>query len=144
MNSLKTPNPMKSYLYLILLGFGLACSTDNPDPADQLAGTWRLITYCKPATSSTCTTVTIPSGKGVFITFDRSGAFTEFYENTIPVEYGFLGCGPGRYAVEGNDVRIIAGCMSSSNGRLMPFTFLASNRIVIRPFSTGDYVFVRQ
>jgi len=109
-----------------------------------LVGVWQLTNYCKPTSDSTCTTVNVPSDKGVFVSFDDTGKFNEFYENTKPVDYSFLGCGGGNYKMEGNDVRIMALCMSSMNGRLMKLVSITDNRLVLNSFGTSEYVFVRR
>lgn len=134
---------MKHTLLFLYLLSVVACSkSDNVAPANALMGTWRLSTYCKPGTS-TCTTVNVPSDKGVFVTFDYDGKFNEFYENTKPVEYSFLGCGSGGYKIEGNNVRIMALCMSSMNGKQMPVVSINATQLVLNPFGTGEYIFVR-
>ncbi|AKD57693.1 lipocalin-like domain-containing protein [Spirosoma radiotolerans] len=136
---------MKHVVLLLSLLLVLACSkSDDTVSPNNLIGTWRLITYCKPASSSTCMTVDVPSNKGVFITFNYAGEFNEFYENTKPVEYSFLGCFGGNYKTEGNNIRIMAACMSSMNGKLIPLLSLTGNRLVLNPYSTGEYVFIRR
>ncbi|MFD2937971.1 lipocalin family protein [Spirosoma flavum] len=129
-------------LFLYLLSIVACSKSDNAAPTSALMGTWRLSTYCKPG-NSTCTSVDVPSDKGVFVTFGYNGEFNEFYENTKPVEYSFLGCGSGDYKMEGKDIRIIALCMSSTNGRLMKLVSIANNRLVLNPFGTGEYIFVK-
>ena len=88
--------------------------------------------------------IEVPSNKNVYISFDRGGKFDEAYENTKPVEYSFLGCGGGNYTVERDNVRIVALCMSSLSGRLMKLISIDDKRLVLNPFGTGDYVFVRK
>ena len=129
-------------LFTLWLFFSCSDSTDVP-PKDSLVGTWRLNTYCKSTSGSACTSVTIPAGKNVFVFFGNNGEFNETYENTKPVEYGFLGCGSGSYSVEGDKVRIRAACMSSSNGQLYDIISISTSQLVLNPFGTGEYVFVR-
>ncbi|GAB3708380.1 hypothetical protein GCM10027592_43450 [Spirosoma flavus] len=125
--------------------FGLSCSQpENTDPANALVGTWRLINYCQPTTGSTCAQTIIPTDKGVFVTFTNQGVFNEYYENTKPVDYAFLGCGSGDYSLEDNAVRIRAICMSSNQGRLMKIVSVNAKQLVLNPFDTGDYVFEKK
>jgi hypothetical protein len=132
-------------LLLVTLVAALSCSqSDSGLLPNGLIGTWQLISYCKPTGTSTCTPVTVPVDKGVFIRFDNTGKFDEFYENTKPVEYSFLGCFGGTYAIEGSDIRIIAGCMSSSNGRLIPLVSINNSRLTLNPFGSGEYIFIRR
>ncbi|RZM06430.1 MAG: hypothetical protein EOO88_53410 [Pedobacter sp.] len=134
---------MKHVLALFSMVLILSCSkSDTILSANELVGTWRLITYCKPTSDSTCTSVTVPSDKGVFISFDNTGRFNEFYENTKPVDYSFLGCGGGSYELEGGNLRIRAVCMSSLSGRLVKLVSTSGNRLTLNPFGPGDYVFV--
>ncbi|GAB3987309.1 hypothetical protein GCM10028807_07040 [Spirosoma daeguense] len=137
---------MKYILILLFLMTGLACSpSDDAVPANnQLVGKWQLLTYCMPSTGSSCTQITVPSDKGVFITFRNDGSFTESYENTKPVDYAFLGCGGGDYSIESNSVRIRALCMSSTYGRLMQIVSVNSTQLILNPFGTGDYLFVKK
>lgn len=136
---------MKYSLFLFCLFTALACSkSDSVTPSNELVGTWRLSSYCKPATSSTCTPVDVPTNKRVLISFANDGSFGESYENTNVGEYAFLGCGSGDYKLEGNNVRIRALCMSSMNGRLIPLVSIEANRLVMNPFGTGNYIFVKQ
>lgn len=136
---------MKHILLVFFLWTVLACQkSSDVAPANELVGTWRLTTYCKPISSPACTTVDVPSNKGVYISFDNDGKFNEFYENTRPVEHGFLGCGGGGYKIEGNDVRIMAICMSSMSGRLIKLVSIDDKRLILSPFETSEYTFVRK
>ncbi|WP_020604255.1 lipocalin family protein [Spirosoma spitsbergense] len=136
---------MKYALFFSLLLL-FSCSTSNDAvPSDNgLAGIWRLTTYCKPASNSTCTSTTVPAGKNVFVFFGNDGRFNETYENTKPVEYSFLGCGSGNYSIEGNKVRIRALCMSSLDGQLYDILSINASQLVMKPFGTGEYVFVKE
>ncbi|MVM39404.1 hypothetical protein GO730_20520 [Spirosoma sp. HMF3257] len=135
---------MKHVVFILSVWIALACSkSDTLTPMDDLVGTWQLTSYCKPVSGSACTAVTIPSNKSVLVTFGTNGTFTESYENTKPGEYSFLGCGSGKYSIEGNNVRITALCMSSLGGKLMPVVSIEATRLVLNPFGTGEYVFVR-
>ena len=136
---------MKYALFFsLLLVFSCSKSNDAVPTANGLVGTWRLTTYCKPASNSSCTSITVPAGKNVFVFFDNDGRFNETYENTKPVEYGFLGCGSGNYAIEGNKVRIRALCMSSSTGQLYDIVSISASQLVMNPFGVGEYVFVKK
>lgn len=136
---------MKQAILLILVAAAFSCSKSETDPiASGLEGTWQLISYCKPTGTSTCTPVNVPSDKGVFVSFDQTGQFNESYQNTKPIEYGFLGCGGGNFTVEGDSLRIRAGCMSSSNGRLIKLVSLSTGQLILNPFGTGEYVFIRR
>lgn len=135
---------MKCSLFLLCLMIVFACSkSDTAVPSNKFIGTWRLTTYCKPTGSSTCTTVNVPTDKGVFIVFDKAGKFNELYVNTKPVEYGFLGCGSGDYSIESGQLRIRASCMSSLQGRLIKVISVDDNRLILIPFDTGAYLFVK-
>lgn len=136
---------MKYTLLLALLVL-FSCSKPNDavPTANGLVGVWRLTTYCKPTSSSTCTSTTVPTGKNVLVFFGNDGKFNEAYENTKPIEDSFLGCGSGSYSVEGNKVRIQALCMSSLNGQVYDIVSISANQFVLKPFATGDYLFVRK
>lgn len=136
---------MKHLILLVVAFTALACSqSDKGLSPNGLLGTWQLTSYCKPTGASTCTSVIVPSDKGVFISFDNTGRFNEFYENTRPIDYSFLGCGSGNYQLEGGSLRIRAGCMSSLNGQLVQLASIADNQLVLNPFGTGEYSFVRK
>ncbi|MCP1385615.1 lipocalin-like domain-containing protein [Runella salmonicolor] len=129
-------------LLLFLLLTGCFCCNKNPD--NELVGTWKLISYCKPTGSTNCTPITVPNDKGVFVTFSNDKQFNEYFQNTKPIEYAFLGCGGGSYEIEDKNVRIRAVCMSSSNGRLIELVSLSSKRLVLNPYGTGEYIFEKQ
>lgn len=136
---------MKHLILLLVTLAAFSCSqSDSGLLPNGLMGTWQLINYCKPTGTSTCTEVTVPSDKGVFIRFDNSGKFDEFYQNTKPLEYSFLGCFGGNYTIEGDAIRIRAGCMSSSNGQLIKLVTIDNSRLVLNPFGTGEYMFVKK
>ncbi|GAB4006206.1 hypothetical protein GCM10028808_07700 [Spirosoma migulaei] len=135
---------MKHIIFILSVWTVLACSkSDTLTPMDNLVGTWRLTSYCKPASGSTCTAVTVPTTQSVYVSFGKNGTFTESYENTKPGEYSFLGCGSGKYVIEGDNVRITALCMSSLGGKLMPVVSITAKQLVLNPFGTGEYIFVR-
>ncbi|RYF61111.1 MAG: hypothetical protein EOO39_31780 [Cytophagaceae bacterium] len=127
---------------LALLVFVVACSKSDSIPANAYVGTWRLTSYCKPTSSTACATVNVPANKGVFITFDNNGQFKETYENTIPAEYGFLS-GSGSYSIENDGIRIQTFLMSSTAGQLVKVVSVDSKRLVLSPFTNGEYIFVR-
>ncbi|WP_461151051.1 lipocalin-like domain-containing protein [Spirosoma pulveris] len=136
---------MKQAILLFMVVATFSCSKPETDPiASGLVGTWRLTSYCKPTGTSTCTPVSVPADKGVFISFDQTGQFNELYQNTKPVEYCFLGCGGGSFNIDGDSLRIRAVCMSSLNGRLVKVVSLANSQLILNPFGTGDYVFIRR
>ncbi|MBO0950716.1 lipocalin family protein [Fibrella forsythiae] len=127
---------------LALLVFVVACSTSDSIPANVFVGTWRLATYCKPTSTTACTTITVPTDKSVLVTFDSNGQYTETYQNTTPAEYGFLS-GSGNYSIENKDLRIRTFLMSSMAGQLVKVVSVDSKRLVLNPFSNGEYIFVR-
>jgi hypothetical protein len=123
----------------------IACNRSNSViAANDLVGTWKLLTYCKPGGTITCNQITVPSDKGVFISFTNDKKFNEYYQNTKPVDYAFLGCGGGSYEIEDQNIRIRASCMSSSNGQLFPLVSLTTKRLVLNPFMSGEYIFEKQ
>ncbi|WP_420148254.1 lipocalin family protein [Spirosoma sp.] len=134
------------YVILVfsLLIAGSCSKPGNVTPSDTIVGTWRLTAYCKPASSSACTAVKVPSGKSVFVAFGKDGKFNETYENTKPIEYSFLGCGSGDYTIEGNNIRIVALCMSSTSGRLMQLVSVNNKQLILNPFGSGEYTFERE
>lgn len=127
----------------IVLSCFTACNKENRTDND-LIGTWKLISYCKPGGTITCNRVTVPSDKGVFISFTNNKEFREYYQNTKPIDYAFLGCGGGSYEIETPNIRIRAICMSSSNGQLFEIVSLSSQRLVLNPFKSGEYIFEKQ
>jgi hypothetical protein len=136
---------MSKVVLLVISVFLMACNRSNAVIAENdLVGTWKLISYCKPGGTITCNKVTVPSDKGVFISFTNDKKFNEYYQNTKPVDYAFLGCGGGSYEIENQDIRIRASCMSSSNGQLFKFVSLTSKHLTLNPFGSGDYVFEKQ
>lgn len=133
---------MKTPLTLLLLLALLGCRSKD-EFQENLIGTWRLIELCKPV-GPACTQTRVPADKGVFVAFSTRNEFLEYYQNTKPIEYAFLGCGPGSYQVEERKLRIRAVCMSSSNGRLIEVVSLTPQRLVLNPYGTGEYVFEKQ
>lgn len=135
---------MKNVCLCLLALLFVCCRSDNAVPATGIVGVWQLTDYCKPMRVSACQSTTIPADKGVYISFTNDGKFNETYENTKPVEYGFLGCGSGIYSMEGNKVRIRAVCMSSLDGQLYDIVSITANQLVLNAFGTGEYVFVKR
>ena len=136
---------MRHAVFLFFLLIALACSkSDSITPSNELVGSWRLTNYCQPTSSSACTSINVPSTKHVIVAFENDGEFNEYYENTKPNEYSFLGCGSGSYSIEGSNIRIIAVCMSSTQGKLMQLVSVNRNQLVLNPFGSGEYIFVRQ
>lgn len=132
-------------VFLVSLVFICFTSCNKANSVDNdLIGTWKLLTYCKPGGTITCNKVTVPTDKGVFISFTNTKEFNEFYQNTRPVDYAFLGCGGGSYEIEEDNIRIRALCMSSSNGQLFKLVSLSAKQLVLNPFGSGDYVFEKQ
>lgn len=134
---------MKNTTFFLLLIIVWACKNNEP-AVNNLVGNWKLVSYCKSTGGSSCTPVVVPADKGVFISFGNDGKFDESYFNTKPLEYGFLGCGGGSYSIEGTDVRIIATCMSSSNGKLFPIASISSQKLTLIVFDKYEYVFEKQ
>ncbi|MFN8343583.1 MAG: lipocalin family protein [Spirosomataceae bacterium] len=137
---------MRQIITLLAILTGItACNGDKTGMAEnELIGTWKLISYCKPGGTITCNQVTVPTDKGVFISFTNDKKFNEYYQNTKPADYAFLGCGGGGYELEEDHIRIRASCMSSSNGQLYKLVSLTAKRLVMNPFGSGDYVFEKQ
>lgn len=134
---------MKKILILVLISLSLACKDDKPEPENLIVGKWKLVSYCKPAGANTCTNTTVPDSKRVFVEFSGKGRFNETYQGTIPIEYAFLGCGGGNYAIENGNVRIRAICMSSLNGAIIRVKSVTDTQLVLIPFETGEYIFER-
>ncbi len=128
----------------ILFFLFISCFSCNKPPDNELVGTWKLVSFCKPTGSTACTQLTVPTDKGVFITFANDKTFNEFYQNTKPIDYSFLGCGGGSYEIEDQSVRIRAVCMSSLNGQLIKLISVSSTRLVLNPYGTGEYIFEKQ
>lgn len=127
---------------LVLIVISVGCSTSESVPANAFVGTWRLTTYCKPTGSSTCVATSVPTDKGVFITFDNNGQYSETYQNTTPADYRFLN-GSGTYTVEGNDLRIRTFVMSSTAGQLVKVVAVNTTLLVLNPYGNGNYTFVK-
>ncbi len=109
----------------------------------EIYGEWQLKEYCKPDSENSCAEFSVPKSKSVMITFGRNGKFEETYKNTIPVEYGFLGCGPGNFTYDGEAVYLQLMCMSSTFPRKVPVLKLTSKELVLKPFDNGEYTFRR-
>lgn len=130
-------------LLLALTSLLTGCRSDQPSPANALIGTWQLTTYCKPTSPAACTPVTIPTDKNVFVTFGSNGNFNETYQNTRPADYAFMGSG-GTYQIEGKNLRIVTPYMSSLNGQLVKVVSLSADRLVLNPYGSGEYNFVKR
>ncbi len=136
---------MRKLSKIVLLATLLGCREREKDIfQENLIGIWKLIDYCKPNGPSPCAPTRVPNDKGVFISFSSRNEFREFYQNTKPIEYAFLGCGGGTYEVESQKLRIRALCMSSSNGQLFEVVSVTQQRLVLNPFGSGEYVFEKQ
>jgi len=138
---------MKKLLLLCVIILLTACKEKSSvAPANDIVGKWRLVSYCQPSGGliSGCITKTIPTGKAVYVEFSNKGIFTETYKNTIPADYAFLGCGSGSYAIEDKNIRIKAGCMSSSNGVLVEINALTNKKLILTYAITGEYVFEKE
>jgi hypothetical protein len=137
---------MKNLILLFIISGIFSCkSNEFSEPvANEYVGTWKLISYCQSATPA-CKPTIVPVEKGVFISFTNDLKFSEFYTNTKPIEYAFMGCGGGSYKIEGTNLRIYASCMSSLAGRSFPVASVDSKRLVLY-YSTPkeEYVFEKQ
>ncbi|MBA4848932.1 lipocalin family protein [Emticicia sp. BO119] len=125
----------------------IACQDKkNINPAADITGKWRLISYCYPSggLSSGCQPVIVPDSKGVYIEFSSKGAFNETYKNTIPADYAFMGCGSGSYEISDKNIRIRAMCMSSTEGKLVEISSLSNKKLILKPYTVGEYVFVKE
>ena len=140
---------MKKLILLLSLCGILSCKNNalqppfvSEPPANEFVGTWKLISFCKLNGKATCTPTTIPTDRGVFISFTNDKKFSEFYTNNKAFEYAFLGCGNGGYDIVGSDLRITASCMSSSTGQRFPVVSVNSKRLVLLySFSNDEYTF---
>lgn len=135
---------MRKLFTLSFICLLFACKDTKPEPETGIIGKWRLRSYCRPTGDNVCTNTSMPSNKIVYIEFSSNGNFNETYQNTIPVEYAFLGCGSGDYKLENEDVRIHAMCMSSTTGRLIKIKSVNDTQLVLIPFETGEYIFSRE
>ena len=135
---------MKKLILLLSLCGVLSCK-ENTIPTNEFVGTWKLISFCKENGTAACKPITVPADKGVFISFDNDKKFSEFYTNTKPYEYAFLGCGNGGYEISGSDLRITALCMSSSTGQRFPVVSVDEKRLVLLYyFGNYEYMFEKQ
>ncbi len=143
---------MKNLILLLSLWGILSCKNNaiqQPSafdpPANEYVGTWKLISFCKSNGTAACTSTVVPIDKGVFISLTNDKKFSEFYTNTKPNEYAFLGCGNGGYDITGTDLRITASCMSSSTGQRFPVVSVDAKRLVLLYyFGNYEYVFEKQ
>lgn len=133
---------MKNLLGLLLLFSLVACKEGTP--SNQLVGTWKLVSYCIPTSATTCNSVVVPDSKRVLVSFTKNGEFGEGYQNTIPAEYAFLGCGGGTYELMPSQLRIRAVCMSSLNGALFNVVILDDKKLSLNGPGGGEYTFEKQ
>lgn len=133
---------MKNLLGILLFFSLVACKEDTP--SNQLVGTWKLVSYCVPTSSTTCNSVVVPDSKKVFVSFTKNGEFEEGYQNTIPAEYAFLGCGDGFYEILTSQLRIRPVCMSSLNGALFNVVILDNKKLILNGPGGGEYTFEKQ
>lgn len=134
---------MKNVFTCLLFCSLLACKDTDTTPKSAIVGKWQLVTYCRPLEDKICNKITVPAEKYVFVEFSNKGGFSEYYKGTIPAEHAFLGCGMGQYELENGDVRIRAGCMSSSNGQIIKVKEISDTRLVLSYFENNEYVFER-
>ena len=138
---------MKRILLFLTIAMLTGCKNKEAiGPASDIVGKWRLVSYCQPSGGliSGCIPKVVPDNKAVYVEFSSKGQFNETYKNTIPAEYAFLGCFGGVYEIEDRNVRIKAGCMSSSNGMLVEITSLNSKNLVLKTYHIGEFVFVKE
>ncbi|MES2797455.1 MAG: lipocalin family protein [Bacteroidota bacterium] len=137
----------KKLLIIPLIVFLIACKEkNNLAPETGIVGKWRLISYCQPSggLASGCIPKTVPNDKAVFVEFSDNGKFEETYQNTIPAEYSFLGCGAGGYKIENGDVRIKAICMSSLEGKLVEINSITNKKLILKTYFVGEYIFEKE
>lgn len=126
-----------------VLLFALTSCKKEEVSEDGITGKWKLEDYCKPDGENSCQEVTVPKSKSVVIEFSRSGKFNETYDNTIPVEYGFMGCGPGTFTYDGEAVYLQTMCMSSTYPKKVAILKHTKKELILKPFNTGEYRFKR-
>ncbi|RFS18161.1 lipocalin family protein [Emticicia sp. C21] len=138
---------MKKIHLFVLIGLLTACQDKkNITPSTGIIGKWRLVSYCYPSGGlvSGCQPVVIPNNKAVYVEFSSKGLFNETYKNTIAADYAFLGCGGGNYEIEEKGIRIRAMCMSSTQGKLVEISSLSSKKLILKTYTVGEYVFVKE
>lgn len=136
---------MKKYhiIFFLVLSLGALSCKDKEVSGDEIYGRWELESYCKPNSENSCEEVKVPKNKSVVIEFKVNGSFDETYKNTIPVEYGFLGCGKGSFSHDDEAVYVHLLCMSSTFPRKIPILKHTRNELILKPFDNGEYRFKR-
>jgi hypothetical protein len=136
---------MKKYCIIsfLALSLGVFSCKDKEVSGDEIYGRWELESYCKQNSVSSCEEVKVPKNKSVVIEFKVNGNFDEVYENTIPVEYGFLGCGKGNFSHDDEAVYVQLMCMSSTFPRKIPIIKHTRKELILKPFDNGEYRFKR-
>lgn len=131
----------KLIIISVILSFGLSGCKKEEVSGDAIVGKWKLEEYCKPEGENSCKEVTVPKSKSVIIEFSKSGSFNEVYDNTIPVEYGFMGCGPGTFTHDDEAVYLQLMCMSSTYPKKVPILKHTEKELILKPFTNGEYRF---
>jgi hypothetical protein len=131
---------MKNFTFLFLFVASVACKTTDISPINEIVGTWKLTSYAKKDMNNNIQNTIVPSDKVVFVSFSQSNKFEETYQNTKPIEYGFLS-GLGTYSVEGKNIRIVTYFMSSLSGVLFEITSVNKNKLILKNVDYGEFIF---
>jgi hypothetical protein len=131
---------MKNIMFLFLFVASVACKTTDISPTNEIVGKWKLTSYAKKDMNNNIQNTIVPSDKVVFVSFSQSNKFEETYQNTKPIEYGFIS-GLGTYSVEGKNVKIFTYVMSSLSGMLFEITSIDKNKLILKNADFGEFIF---
>lgn len=134
---------MRVFLIIVTVFlFAISCRKEAVS-TNPVVGQWNLEEVDRQINGST-SNKKIPNGLAVIIEFGSKNKFNELYENTTPIEYGFLGCGSGSYTLEkDNQIRIRAACMSNSAGQVFVIEELTTTRFILKDESGSKFRFSR-
>jgi uncharacterized membrane protein len=131
---------MKNIIFLFLFGVGVSCKPKDVSPINEIIGKWRLTSYAKKDINNTIQTTIIPANKAVFVSFSEPNKFEETYQNTKPIEYGFLS-GLGTFSVEGENIRIVTYYMSCTCGMVFKVASLDKQKLILKNENYGEFFF---